>query len=365
MKKMFKKLCSVALGVALTATSVISTSISSYAESSLSLNFDYTDFPYVSSLTALDKDFSDFLIGTDYDKYYNNFSFNVDTDYDVKDYYSMYYCSESDKLYYTHPAYNYLSFVVNKDIEYNDAVDEKITEICNEYFIETLKSTLPTYSYYGPDICHYTSDDGSIFYSIYLYSTNDLVVETAKEHSPELMEKLNEENLISEFYDLGEVFAITEYNSYYMTYSESEKEIINQYIAENNLNCEFNHAWLVFNDDLTMLEKYEIGYDIYKATSIELAYNDTEIETPMWWNIFGTNSLDESSGNNFTQITEPIKILGDANGDSELNVRDCSYISRMLANGKVSELPESADYNKDGKINVRDVSTLARDLANK
>ena len=53
-------------------------------------------------------------------------------------------------------------------------------------------------------------------------------------------------------------------------------------------------------------------------------------------------------------------LLGDANGDGVLNVRDCAMIARKLAEDKADELsPETADYNGDGIINVRDAAAIA------
>ncbi|MGN0614591.1 MAG: dockerin type I domain-containing protein [Porcipelethomonas sp.] len=54
---------------------------------------------------------------------------------------------------------------------------------------------------------------------------------------------------------------------------------------------------------------------------------------------------------------------GDANRDGSVNVRDCAYIARTLAEGQGSSLPPEADYNGDGSINVRDAANLAADIA--
>ena len=35
----------------------------------------------------------------------------------------------------------------------------------------------------------------------------------------------------------------------------------------------------------------------------------------------------------------------------------------MLAQGKASKLPKSADFNGDGKVNVRDAAAIAKFLA--
>ena len=59
----------------------------------------------------------------------------------------------------------------------------------------------------------------------------------------------------------------------------------------------------------------------------------------------------------------PDVLLGDANGDGVMNVRDCALIARKLAEDKADELsPETADYNKDSIINVRDAALIAHDL---
>ena len=56
-------------------------------------------------------------------------------------------------------------------------------------------------------------------------------------------------------------------------------------------------------------------------------------------------------------------LAGDANNDGKVNVRDAAFIAAKLAQGKVSELPESADFNGDGKVNVRDAAAIAKFLA--
>ena len=63
-----------------------------------------------------------------------------------------------------------------------------------------------------------------------------------------------------------------------------------------------------------------------------------------------------------TSETSPI-LLGDVNSDNEVNVRDCAYIARKLAEDKADELfPETADYNRDEVINVRDAASIANTL---
>jgi hypothetical protein len=60
-------------------------------------------------------------------------------------------------------------------------------------------------------------------------------------------------------------------------------------------------------------------------------------------------------------------LIGDANQDGKVNVRDAAYIAKALATGTVDKLPCSicADYNQDGKVNVRDAAAIAKMLATK
>jgi len=58
-------------------------------------------------------------------------------------------------------------------------------------------------------------------------------------------------------------------------------------------------------------------------------------------------------------------LLGDANLDGKVNVRDCAFIAQALANGKGDELPVNADFNEDEKKNVRDAAALASYLSKK
>lgn len=60
-----------------------------------------------------------------------------------------------------------------------------------------------------------------------------------------------------------------------------------------------------------------------------------------------------------------VSILGDANYDGVLNIRDAAYIAIMLASGRKHKLTESADYNEDGKVNIRDAAAIAIYLARK
>jgi len=63
-------------------------------------------------------------------------------------------------------------------------------------------------------------------------------------------------------------------------------------------------------------------------------------------------------------VNLPITVLlGDANADGNVNVRDAAFIASKLAKGEGESLPAQADFNEDGKINVRDAASLATTLA--
>lgn len=64
-----------------------------------------------------------------------------------------------------------------------------------------------------------------------------------------------------------------------------------------------------------------------------------------------------------TQFSNNSVILGDADLNGTLNVRDCAFIASRIAKGRANELPGNSDYNKDGKINVRDAASIAHDIA--
>lgn len=64
-----------------------------------------------------------------------------------------------------------------------------------------------------------------------------------------------------------------------------------------------------------------------------------------------------------TQLSDNNVILGDADLNGTLNVRDCAFIASRIAKGRANELPGNSDYNKDGRINVRDAASIAHDIA--
>ena len=56
-------------------------------------------------------------------------------------------------------------------------------------------------------------------------------------------------------------------------------------------------------------------------------------------------------------------ILGDANGDCEVNIRDVTLILQCIAEWNVSIDKHNADVNRDGSVNIRDVTMVLQHIA--
>ena len=61
------------------------------------------------------------------------------------------------------------------------------------------------------------------------------------------------------------------------------------------------------------------------------------------------------------------KLLGDANGDGKVDVKDATLIQKyvVLMADIAPENLTVADYNKDGRIDVKDASAIQRSVLNK
>ncbi len=79
----------------------------------------------------------------------------------------------------------------------------------------------------------------------------------------------------------------------------------------------------------------------------------------------GTEAATYVEGKALLGLKSSVDLLGDANLDGEVNVRDCAAIAKALAKGEADTLPACADYNQDGEVSVRDAAALARVLATK
>jgi len=112
--------------------------------------------------------------------------------------------------------------------------------------------------------------------------------------------------------------------------------------------------------------QYSAGVLTNEEDSMEL-YTITNLE-PITFTI--TEDSTDATDPSDTDPTDPSDpsgddfLLGDANLDGKVNVRDCATIATALAKAQADSLPQkNSDYNQDGKINVRDAAALAKDIA--
>jgi len=330
---------------------------------------------------------------------------------------------DGDYLYRAMPAYRSFSFVLNEGVDFEN-VDTRVNEIFREFYPE---ENYNDEGEYVPFINAITSDDGITIYTSYfsnkpISSASDEIVTEAKKHSKDIMEKLNDEKLISAFYDFGEVYDIVQQDKPYdlLYWATDDITLVNEYIKENNINCTMEKISdyfyeLVPTDDMDVVDKFNLAVDIYEETSIKIKgwgnledgfilYGENSLKenssttipvettvstitpsettettvstttttglttTPIVTTVITTTSevsAIKTTSNITTTTTEPKKITGDANGDNEVDVRDCAFIASKLADGISDELSEIADYNDDGKVNVRDAAAIAKHLASK
>ena len=93
------------------------------------------------------------------------------------------------------------------------------------------------------------------------------------------------------------------------------------------------------------------------VTTINTSESTTTITT-----ITPVSTVTTVSTNDDPEETK-IVLLGDANDDGKVNVRDAAYIAKILSIGQDYILPFYSDFNQDEKINVRDAAAIARVLA--
>ena len=113
-----------------------------------------------------------------------------------------------------------------------------------------------------------------------------------------------------------------------------------------------------FSESFTVHDTDEMDSDVLYVHSYSVQKNDTD-EVSASNEKIETDSTIETD----TLILFPIsdKLLGDANNDGNVNVRDCAFIANAIAQKK--SLPDNADHSEDGNVNVRDAASLARLLA--
>ncbi|MGN1126564.1 MAG: starch-binding protein, partial [Ruminococcus sp.] len=80
------------------------------------------------------------------------------------------------------------------------------------------------------------------------------------------------------------------------------------------------------------------------------------------WEAFDVPTTTTSSTSPTTTSTSPIVVgsLGDANGDSAIDIRDVTTVQKHCSGMTVAIILDNADVNKDGEINVRDATLIQR-----
>jgi len=128
---------------------------------------------------------------------------------------------------------------------------------------------------------------------------------------------------------------------------------------------DFEKTYTLASHNYLLLEQGG-GASMFKE--VKVISNDGMLDVELL-EIYITDYLDGVIGQEYSQAQNRVNIvsdetvLGDANKDGVLNVRDCAYIAFMLAQSKGSELPAESDYNTDETIDVRDASAIAVFLA--
>ena len=127
-------------------------------------------------------------------------------------------------------------------------------------------------------------------------------------------------------------------------------------------------------DELVIYAIGKKGRDSVKRAGYEVVYENSEmIEEPIYSDAsdLAKELLEKyAEGKKLVDVkfvTKHTHLLGDANGDGIVNVRDCAKIANALAFKTVDKLPclICADYNQDGEVTVRDAAQLANFLAKK
>ena len=74
-----------------------------------------------------------------------------------------------------------------------------------------------------------------------------------------------------------------------------------------------------------------------------------------------TCTCGETKTESIPKLLEPVYDPGDANGDTEIDVKDVISVRRFIISGFGTEVYEkAADVNKDGIVNVKDVIMIRR-----
>lgn len=191
----------------------------------------------------------------------------------------------------------------------------------------------------------------------------------------------NEYTMYLEFNN-GTNIAVTEKNNFTVNYEvdSAQENISNDYFG---ISAEYTMKKISLDDkcicrfeletEKEMEELFTASKELYKQKKINDAYISMDIKySPFEYVEKGGETLVNILTVNYygslmTYLNDipQLIVIGDANGDNELNVRDCAFIASLLSQGKETEISDIADFNEDGMINVRDAAAIAGSLAAK
>ena len=118
-------------------------------------------------------------------------------------------------------------------------------------------------------------------------------------------------------------------------------------------------------EDVDTLEKMSAkSYELFKAWVKTIPYVDLTVKASSE----DTDAAKYAKGKALLGMKFEVSathLIGDANQDGVVNVRDCAKIANAVAFKTVDQLPcfKCADYNEDGTVNVRDAAQLANAIA--
>ena len=106
--------------------------------------------------------------------------------------------------------------------------------------------------------------------------------------------------------------------------------------------------------------------EIYESVFIGWSYNDIYEQCTLYVPR-GTKAAYEAAEGwkNFFKIEEFGKLVGDVNGDDEVNITDVTLIASYILGNQVESFDETvADMNDDGKIDIADVTSIINTILN-
>lgn len=94
------------------------------------------------------------------------------------------------------------------------------------------------------------------------------------------------------------------------------------------------------------------------GTAVLSGSTDVTVYTP---NDSAMQEYCQNNNINYETLSEenfPSRLLGDTNGDKEVNINDVTFIQRELAGYKTDFYPDNCDYNGDCKLNINDATDI-------